>query len=109
MADPVFVNGSVRKNHFFGNQLVATRQGDALYYTSGDHLGSTSLTTDKDGAVVSKVRYKPYGKEHWNNGTNVTDFGFTSQRNDSYIKLIDYGARWYDPYGWVPNIRKGKD
>ncbi len=40
---------------------------------------------------------QPYGEIRWNNGTNVTDFGFTSQRNDGYIKLIDYGARWYDP------------
>ena len=39
----------------------------------------------------------PYGQERWNNGGSVTDFGFTSQRRDSYIKLYDYGARWYDP------------
>lgn len=25
-----------------------------------------------------------------------TDFGFTGQRRDGYIKLLDYGARWYD-------------
>ena len=26
------------------------------------------------------------------------EFGFTYQRNDGYIKLLDYGARWYDAY-----------
>ncbi len=97
-AGPVLVNSSVRKNYFFGNKLVATRQGDALYYVNGDHLGSTSLTTDKDGLVVSEARYLPYGQERWpNNVASPTDFGFTSQRNEKSFGLMDYNARYYSP------------
>jgi RHS repeat-associated protein len=44
------------------------------------------------------VRYLPYGQERWNNGTAVTDFGFTSQRNERGFGLMDYNARYYDPY-----------
>jgi hypothetical protein len=45
---------AVRKNYYHGDQLVATRRGDEVYFIHGDHpsaalragLGSTSLTTD---------------------------------------------------------------
>ncbi|MCP4374090.1 MAG: RHS repeat-associated core domain-containing protein, partial [Deltaproteobacteria bacterium] len=30
-------------------------------------------------------------------GTNVTDFGFTSQRNEASFGLMDYNARYYSP------------
>ncbi|MCP4369121.1 MAG: RHS repeat-associated core domain-containing protein, partial [Deltaproteobacteria bacterium] len=39
--------------------------------------------------------YKPYGEERWSNGTSVTDFGFTSQRNERGFGLMDYNARYY--------------
>jgi RHS repeat-associated protein len=67
-----------------------------VYYLHGDHLGSTSLTTDQSGAIVSQARYLPYGQERWTDKASPTDFGFTSQRKDSYMELVDYGARWYD-------------
>ncbi len=70
------------------------RQGSEVYYLSGDHLGSTSLTTDSSGSIISEVRYKPYGQIRWN---NVTDFGFTSQRNEASFGLMDYNARYYSP------------
>jgi hypothetical protein len=54
-----------------------------LYYLHGDHLGSTSLTTDKDGVIVAQSRYLPYGQERWITGTLTTDFGFTGQRADT--------------------------
>ncbi|MCP4368626.1 MAG: RHS repeat-associated core domain-containing protein [Deltaproteobacteria bacterium] len=73
------------------------RQGGEVYYLSGDHLGSTSLTTDSSGGIISEVRYKPYGEERWSNGTSVTDFGFTSQRNERGFGLMDYNARYYSP------------
>ena len=30
-------------------------------------------------------------------GTTLTDYGFTGQRKNSYIKLVWYGSRWFDP------------
>lgn len=87
----------VTKYYAFGSQKVAMRQGNQVYYVHGDHLGSTSLTTNQSGALVSQGRYLPYGETRWGS-SGPTDFGFTSQRNDSYMELYDYGARWYDPY-----------
>jgi hypothetical protein len=42
---------SVKKYYAFGGSKVALRQGDVVYYLSGDHLGSTSLTTDENGRI----------------------------------------------------------
>ncbi|MBN1993694.1 MAG: hypothetical protein JW953_13415, partial [Anaerolineae bacterium] len=95
-AGPVEVSG-VTKYYTFNGRRVALRQGDVVYYLSGDHLGSTSLTTDDTGAVVSEGRYLPYGQERWTDGAAVTDFGFTSQRREGF-GLYDYNARYYSPY-----------
>ena len=78
------------------NRRVAMRQGDEVYYLHGDHLGSTSLTTDASGAVVAESRYLPYGQERWAEGTLPTDFTFTGQRGSDF-GLMDYRARFYSP------------
>jgi RHS repeat-associated protein len=89
---------TVRKNYHFGGQLVATRRGDEVYFIHGDHLGSTSLTTDNSGTVVAETRYLPYGEERWTaGGAQPTDFTFTSQRVERGFGLMDYQARYYDP------------
>jgi hypothetical protein len=87
---PVYVGATVKKYYTFNGQRVAMRQGDEVYYFTGDHLGSVSLTTDSAGTVIDERRYLPYGQERWTrpDGTAITDFGFTGQRNDSYIKSL---------------------
>jgi RHS repeat-associated protein len=100
---PVVV-ATVTKYYWHGGQRVAMRRGEVVYYLSGDHLGSTSLTTCgqncgeglNPGDVVSEVRYQPYGQERWNSGATPTDFGFTSQRKEGF-GLYDYNARYYSP------------
>jgi len=86
----------VTKYYHFGGQRIAMRQGDVVYYLHGDHLGSTSLATTAAGALHSRQGYYPYGETRYTAGELPTDFGFTGQRDDSYIKLIQMGARWYD-------------
>jgi RHS repeat-associated protein len=98
-----FVGQPVTKYYYFGSQRVAMRKGDAVYYLHGDHLGSTSLTTDANGTIVAHSRYLPYGQERWTDGAAQTDFTFTGQRNERGFGLVDYTARYYDPYlnRWV--------
>jgi len=60
-------------------------------------VGSTSLTTDAAGALVARVLYYPYGETRYITGTLTTDYGYTGQRRDSYIDMLEMGARWYDP------------
>ncbi|MCP4526170.1 MAG: hypothetical protein GY833_09700 [Aestuariibacter sp.] len=68
-----------------------------VYYLHGDHLGSTSLTTDKSGAMVARQLYHPYGTTRYSEGTLATDFGFTGQRSVAGTGLVFMHARFYDP------------
>jgi RHS repeat-associated protein len=111
----------VTKYYFAGAQRIAMRkytipQSSTLTYLLGDHLGSTSITTDNTGAKVSEMRYKPCPlcctsgvlrkgevRSWWTAQLATTpayklpDYTFTGQFSDSYINLLWYGSRRYDP------------
>ncbi len=69
-----------------------------VFYLFTDHLGSTNVTSDPNGLMVSLSLYMPWGESRGGAGTTLTDYGFTGQRTNSYIKLTWYGSRWYDDY-----------
>jgi RHS repeat-associated protein len=81
--------------------LVSTSSTHRL----GDHLGSSSITTDFTGAKISEMRYKAWGEVRysWPAGLSTTpayelgDYTFTGQYSDSYINLLWYGSRHYYP------------
>src|SRR5262249_49350655 len=85
----------VTKYYFLGSNRLAMRQGSMVYYLHGHHLGSVSLTTNASGGLVAQSRYLPFGEERWSSGAAPTDFGFTSQREESGFGLVDYNARYY--------------
>ena len=70
-----------------------------------NHLGSTSLTTDANGNVVSELRYceaslwdKPWGEVRYAGGTTPTQYQYTSQYSyESDFGLLFFNARWVDP------------
>jgi RHS repeat-associated protein len=87
--------GTVYRSYYYaGSQRVAVRETtaseSAVYYLLGDHLGSSSITTDSNGNKISELRYA------W--GDPNTDRRFTGQRYDGYISSYWFGSRWYDPY-----------
>jgi RHS repeat-associated protein len=47
--------------------------------------------------VVSESRYLPFGELRWESGQAQTDFGFTGQRAERSLGLMDYNARFYSP------------
>ncbi len=61
-----------------------------------DHLGSTSVTRS-DSGILARQTYYPFGTVRTTDGTLPTDYTFTGQKLDSYINLLQMGARWYDP------------
>jgi RHS repeat-associated protein len=77
-------------------------------YILGDHLGSSSLTTDKYGNKVSEIRYKPWGEIRSYTETppanaedpdyyQMTRYTFTGQYSHvTGFGLMFYNARWYD-------------
>ena len=96
--------------YYAGGQRIAMRIQDpasptdtnAVYYPLTDHLGSTSVTANENGAYHSELRYKPWGAIRWDSANysgnaTPTDFGFTGQRShESDFGLLFYSARWYD-------------
>ena len=73
------------------------RAGGTLYYLLSDQLGSTSLTLDAGGQLVSELRYKAFGEIRYAVGNTPTDYRYTGQLQQADIGLYYYGARWYDP------------
>jgi RHS repeat-associated protein len=63
----------------------------------GDHLGSTSLTTNATGTVVSELRYKAWGEVRYASGNTLTQYTFTGQFSHvNDFGLTFYNARWLD-------------
>ena len=86
--------------YYAGGQRVAQRTGtSAPLYLFSDHLGSTALATDGGMNWTMTMRYNPWGSVRYMSGSVPADnaFTYTGQRQDSYINLLWYGSRWYDP------------
>jgi RHS repeat-associated protein len=99
------INGSdtiERKYYSAAGMRIAMRTqvngGDeTLNWLIGDHLGSTSMTADADGVVVSEVKYSAFGEIRYQDGVTPTDYLYTGQRQEAELGLYYYVARWYDP------------
>ena len=90
---------TITKYYYFNGQRVSMRtnaSGPWLHYDlHTDHLGSTVLTTNQGGVVISNQRYYAYGRTRYGN-ISITDQRFTGQKQDS-TGLQYYNARYYDP------------
>jgi Rhs family protein len=101
----------ITKYYMAGAARVAIRkytipQSMTVEYMLGDHLGSTSITTDSNGAKVSEMRYKPWGELRytWTDASastspayELTRYQYTGQYSyDVEFGLKYYGARFYD-------------
>ena len=75
-----------------------------LCYLSTDHLGSTRMVTDRNGALISLHDYLPFGEEinsgyagrpSVNGAQDNTDQKFTGQLRDSESNLDYFNARYF--------------
>jgi len=89
-------NGVVTKYYFAGATRLAVRTNGTLSYLLGDHLGSSSVTTNASGVKTASALYKAFGETRYSSGALGTDYKFTGQREEASIGLYFYGARWYD-------------
>jgi RHS repeat-associated protein len=69
-----------------------------FYYYHNDHLGSSTIMTDRSGNLVKHYGYKAYGNERYNNPVENFDVSnrFTGQILDEDPGLYYYGSRFYD-------------
>jgi len=71
--------GQVWKTYYYaGSHRVAMRVNDGetneVYYLFGDHLGSTSITTDSEGDLYAELRYTAWGVVRYTSGQIPTDY-----------------------------------
>ncbi len=72
---------------------------EGTYYYHTNHLGSSTVITDENGLVTTRLTYNPFGEvvqsRSW--GLNAVTHKFTSQELDEETGLMYYNARFYDP------------
>jgi RHS repeat-associated protein len=96
-------DGTQRKHIFAGvNRVCSLTQDagrttqDARYFHS-DHLGSSNVITDEQGAQVGFTEFTPFGSTFRQTGAYDPKHKFTGKELDSSTGLYYYGARYYDP------------
>jgi hypothetical protein len=62
-------------------------------YLLGDHLGSTSITTNASGALVAEIRYKPWGEARQTNGPTPTKYPFARRGSSRHLHHTPVTAR----------------
>jgi RHS repeat-associated protein len=81
----------------YGLGRISQQSGNTPEYFLGDALGSVRQLTSQSGQVTYAQSYDPYGVVTQSSGSSHTDFGFTGESYDSYIKLIYLRSRIYSP------------
>ncbi len=88
-------NNIVTKYYFAGATRLAVRTDGTLRFLLGDHLGSSSVTTNASGAKTASALYKAFGESRFTSGTLSTDYKFTGQREESALGgIYFFQARW---------------
>ncbi|KAF0105575.1 MAG: hypothetical protein FD147_2625 [Chloroflexi bacterium] len=72
------------------------RENGTITWLISDHLGSTSVTANTSGGLLSSMRYTAFGETRTSNGTTSTDYRYTGQREESETGLYFYKTRFYD-------------
>lgn len=90
-----------------------------IRYQYGNHLGSATLETDANGAVISYEEYHPYGTSAYRSARPGVDlslkrYRFSGKERDDETGLYYFGARYYaawlgrwtssDPAGFVDGL-----
>lgn len=86
--------GGKTRYHYLDGKLVGQVAGPTTYVHT-DGLGSPTVRTDANGAVISKTQYDPWG-DTWA-GAEPNLVGYTGHVNDSATGLVYAQQRYYDP------------
>ena len=91
------------KNIFAGQNRICSieKEGanpEEIFYSHPDHLGSSNVSTDASGNVVTHLEYNPFGTPSVSEGTHNEDYKFTGKELDASTELYYYSARYYDAH-----------
>ncbi len=91
-------SGVTRSQYLFNGKVIAQRTNtgtNPLVYLHGDQMGSVSVATDGNGAILDQQEYGPWGTIR-SGSLSETTLSYTGQKRDG-TGLLYYGARYYDP------------
>jgi len=82
-----------------------TSGAETTAYLARDGLGSVGVVFDKDGTELERLYHEPFGRRTAVDGKPLPSFvpasdvslGFTGQKHDDDLDLIDMNGRVYDP------------
>lgn len=79
--------------YYAGTSRIAMKtENNETIWIYGDHLGSTSVTADKNGDELSRTKYFAWGTTRYSTGAQATAYGYTGQMQVDNIYY--YNARW---------------
>jgi RHS repeat-associated protein len=94
-------SNGLTKNYYAGSRLIARKDRAGTHFYHQDHLNSTRLITDKNGKVIRRYDYAPFGgamgQPNPSRGPFSNDIQFGGHRTDEETGLTYMGARYYDP------------
>jgi RHS repeat-associated protein len=82
---------TVREGYDFGDSTPAIK------YNLDDHLGSSNVSVDDAGALVSFEEYYPFGETSFGS-YGKKRYRFCGKEKDEESGLYYYGARYYSPW-----------
>ncbi|PWG78248.1 RHS repeat domain-containing protein, partial [Pararcticibacter amylolyticus] len=86
--------------HFDHGVIRKQADGYMVNYFLRDHLGSTRVVVDGNGAVLEKNDYYPFGARHKRNDYVASDNRYKYNGKEEQVVgdvgFLDYGARMYD-------------
>jgi RHS repeat-associated protein len=77
--------------------VIAGYPTEGVLFYIQDHINSTSLTTDAQGMMASRITYSPYGEIYDLTGVDNFRGKFGGKELDEESGLYYFGARYYDP------------
>lgn len=87
--------GATRYIYVAGKLVAEVNSQSGVSYAHTDALGSPTVRTNADRAVLSSTRYEPYGATA--DGANPVGIGFTGHVNDVQTGLVYMQQRYYEP------------
>jgi len=99
--------GNIRQIHYLSGAILIkeTNKPDKLYYSYSDYQGSLIALTDKNGTVVERYAYDPWGARRNPTDWTQTDLrtswivnrGYTGHEHIDAFGIINMNGRVYDP------------
>jgi hypothetical protein len=91
---------TIQKHYLVGSQTIAentiSNGVTTLYWLLSDQVGSTTVAANADGSWSGQILYTAFGEIRSASGNTPTQYRYTGQLADSYIKLDWYASRFYD-------------